>query len=180
MYKPIKNYPNYVIHDNGLVENIKTGRFLHPMFFGNGYLRVGLSKEGEQKFFLIHRLVAEAFLPNPENFPIVNHKDGNPSNNNVSNLEWCSQEYNANYQTSTTKRGPKPRPDVPQKEPKPKIGKYNLDGELIKIYNSISEAALDLGNPRAQANISRCLHHKSHYNTAYGYKWEFLPGQKNS
>lgn len=180
MFKKIKDYPNYVIHDNGLVQNIKSGRFLHPMFFGNGYLRVGLSKDGEQRHFLIHRLVAEAFLPNPDNLPIVNHKDGNPSNNNVSNLEWCSQEYNAQYKTETTKRGPKPRTDIPPKEPKPKIGQYNLNNELLYEYDSIKAAAEALGSTAFQANISKCLHHKPHYHTAYGYRWEYLPGPKNS
>lgn len=52
MYKEIDNYPNYIVYDNGKIQNIKTGRILQPQFFGNGYLRVGLSKNGKQKYFL--------------------------------------------------------------------------------------------------------------------------------
>ena len=173
MYKEIPNYPNYIIYDNGRVQNKNSGRFLHPQFFGNGYLRVGLSKNGEQKMFLIHRLVAEAFLDNPGNLPIVNHKDGNPSNNNVTNLEWCSQEYNTNYKTETTRRGPKPRLDIPPRQRK-LVGQYSVDGELLATYRSITEAAQAIGKPKGQANICGCVNHKPHYNTAYGYVWEYI------
>lgn len=65
----------------------------------NGYKQVQLSKNGKGKNHLVHRLVAIAFIPNPNNLPVVNHKDENPSNNNVDNLEWCTQEYNINYGT---------------------------------------------------------------------------------
>ena len=63
----------------------------------NGYKVVILYKDGKKKNYLVHRLVAIAFLPNPNNLPIINHKDENPSNNNVNNLEWCTQAYNTNY-----------------------------------------------------------------------------------
>ena len=173
MYKEIENYPNYVIHDNGRVQNIKTGRILHPQFYGNGYLRVGLYKNGEVKFFLIHRLVAAAFLPNPNNWPVVNHKDGNPSNNNVNNLEWCTQEYNTNYNSPTTRRGPKPRLDIPPKPQKRKIQQYDLEGNLLNEYNTIKEAAEAIGRNNGYGNICRCLNHQPHFNTAYGYVWEY-------
>lgn len=62
-----------------------------------GYKRVNLCKDGKNKIYSIHRLVALAFIPNPNNYPIINHKDENPSNNAVWNLEWCTQEYNINY-----------------------------------------------------------------------------------
>ena len=177
MYKEIDDYPNYVVYDNGRIQNIKTGRFLQPQFFGNGYLRVGLSHEGKQKQHLIHRLVAQAFLPNPNNLPVVNHKDGNPSNNNVSNLEWCTQEYNTNYDTETTQRGPKPykpHKEIPPRKPKRKIGQYDTAGNLIAVYNSIIEAAEAIGKAQGQSNICNCANHKPHYNTAYGYVWEYI------
>lgn len=64
----------------------------------DGYKYIGLSKKGEKrKNYRIHRLVATAFIPNPNNLPYINHKDTNPSNNHVDNLEWCTIEYNNNY-----------------------------------------------------------------------------------
>lgn len=65
----------------------------------NGYKRVSLVKNGKGKNYLVHRLVAIAFIPNPDNLPIVNHKNEDKTNNNVNNLEWCTQEYNINYGT---------------------------------------------------------------------------------
>ena len=71
----------------------------------DGYLVVRLSKESKSKIYLVHRLVVEAFLENPNNYPEVNHKDENPGNNNVSNLEWCDTNYNINYGTRNERAG---------------------------------------------------------------------------
>lgn len=65
----------------------------------NTYKKIALYKNGEIKYYYIHRLVAQAFMPNPNNYPVVNHKDENKSNNVVWNLEWCTQQYNCNYGT---------------------------------------------------------------------------------
>lgn len=67
------------------------------------YLEVYLYKNGEREPFLVHRLVAQAFIPNHKNLPDVNHKDENPTNNHVDNLEWCTKEYNNNYGNRTKK-----------------------------------------------------------------------------
>ena len=64
-----------------------------------GYLRITLNKNGKYKTFAVHRLVAEAFIPNPNNLPCVNHKDENQFNNDFRNLEWCTYKYNSNYGT---------------------------------------------------------------------------------
>ena len=74
-------------------------KILKPKINNNGYLKVGLYKNGKVKIFLVHRLVATAFIPNPDNLPVVNHRDENPSNNSVENLEWCTAKYNINYGT---------------------------------------------------------------------------------
>jgi hypothetical protein len=87
--KKIKNYEDYQISCNGVVINSK-GVELKCSPFNHGYSRVGLSKNNKQKFFLRHRLVAETYIPNPNNLPEVNHKDGNKLNNHVNNLEWCT------------------------------------------------------------------------------------------
>lgn len=73
------------------------GRILAQAKNNKGYLRTGINTNGKQVFKYVHRLVAETFLPNPNNLPEVNHIDNNPLNNNVSNLEWCTHEYNVQY-----------------------------------------------------------------------------------
>ena len=69
-----------------------------------GYLQLGLHKEGVEKKYLVHRLVAENFLENPYNYPEINHIDENKQNNSVSNLEWCSRAYNVNYGNTQKRR----------------------------------------------------------------------------
>lgn len=93
VFKNILNYDNYQIGDNGSVINSKTGRILRPGISSQaGYLMVILSKNGVKKNHYIHRLVAEYFVNNPNNYNMVIHKDSNPLNNSVSNLEWTLPE----------------------------------------------------------------------------------------
>lgn len=100
----------------------------------NGYCYVELSKNGVTRKINVHCLVAKVFVPNPNNYPIINHKDENPSNNCFDNLEWCSYSYNTNYGTANEKRS--------QKQSK-RVACYTKNGELIKIYNSIIETTKD-------------------------------------
>lgn len=111
MWKTIKGYEGlYEISDKGEVRSfdrvlpcghnsshIRKGKILTPCGNGKGYLQIYLIKDGKAKKFYIHRLVAEAFIDNPNNYPIINHKDENRSNNEASNLEWCNHLYNSNY-----------------------------------------------------------------------------------
>ena len=83
-------------------------RILKPMITNN-YYSVGLSKEGKVKCIRVHRLVAIAFIPNPDNLPCINHKDENKLNNKVENLEWCTITYNNNYNGHNTKINAKKR-----------------------------------------------------------------------
>ena len=86
MRKKIPNYDNYFIYDNGDVLNISTNKILKGSIGENGYKYYRLSKHNNKKMFYAHRLVAEIFIENPYNLPIVNHKDGNKLNNNINNL----------------------------------------------------------------------------------------------
>jgi hypothetical protein len=95
-----------------------------------GYVNVALSKDGYTKPMYVHRLVAEAFIPNPNNYPVINHKDENKENNTVDNLEWCTIKYNNNYGTriKTAKQ----------------VNQYDLAGNFIKKWESINEASKEL------------------------------------
>lgn len=98
IWKPISGYENlYNISNLGNVFSIKSNRNIKPIKNYKGYLMVGLCKNKKRKNYLVHRLVAGAFIDNPNNLPEINHKDENPSNNVVFNLEWCTHKYNMNY-----------------------------------------------------------------------------------
>ena len=77
--------------------SVVQGKTLHPKSNKDGYKEVALCKDGKMYYRRVHRLVASAFIPNPNNYPVINHIDENPSNNCVSNLEWCSKSYNTKY-----------------------------------------------------------------------------------
>ena len=98
-YKYIKGFPQYVIYTDGRVLNIKTKKFLKQHNDSCGYKHVTLYRgtKRSRKTFKVHRLVADAFIPNPNNLQEVNHKDENKANNNVWNLEWCTRKYNFEY-----------------------------------------------------------------------------------
>lgn len=104
---------------------------LFPKKIKTGYLQVTLYKNGKCVYSRVHRLVAEAFLPNPDNLPIVNHKDEIKTNNFVNNLEWCTIEYNNNYGTH--------QQIAKEKLSKSVIG-FNDDGEILYEFKSIAEA----------------------------------------
>lgn len=100
IWKPVVGYEDkYLVSNLGRVKSFWTNRLLKPTKRKKTeeYLRVGLWDGKKQHGISLHRLVATAFLPNPNNFPVINHKDENPTNNCVDNLEWCTQQYNTNY-----------------------------------------------------------------------------------
>lgn len=91
---------NYYVHDDGVVFNAKTLRFIKPQSNGN-YYKVTLSIQGKEKQFLVHRLVAKAFIPNPENKPEVNHINGDKFDNRAENLEWVTASENQIHSVKT-------------------------------------------------------------------------------
>lgn len=97
IFKIIEDYPNYEVSNLGNVRNKKTGKVLKPDKTIKGYLRVNFLKDGKLKHYLVHRLVATVFIPNPENKPQVNHIDGDKTNNQVENLEWNTYSENLKH-----------------------------------------------------------------------------------
>ena len=97
IWKHVKGYDKYFVSSMGNVMNIKTGRILKPVDNGKGYIFVSLCSHGNSLTHLVHRLVAEAFIPNPKNKPEVNHRDEVKTNNLLGNLEWLTRTENNNY-----------------------------------------------------------------------------------
>lgn len=103
-WRPVKGYEGlYEVSNLGRVKSLKYGkeRILKPLKNRDGYLFVILYRNRKRNGLKVHRLVAAAFIPNPEGFPEVNHRDEDKTNNVVSNLEWCTHKYNSNFGTRT-------------------------------------------------------------------------------
>lgn len=97
-YKNIEGFRYYyAVNSVGDVISIRSGKNLTPKRHTGGYLQVCLSVNQVKSYRYIHRLVAEAFIDNPDNLPIVNHKDTDKRNNNYLNLEWCTQQHNIDH-----------------------------------------------------------------------------------
>lgn len=113
IWRPVEGYEGlYEVSSYGRVKSLdrydrrkcfRKGRILIQNNDGRGYMSVQLCVNGKIKKYLVHRLVSQAFIPNPDVLPEVNHKDENPENNSVTNLEWCDRKYNVNYGTRKDK-----------------------------------------------------------------------------
>ena len=167
-WKPVVGYEGlYMVSNWGRVKSIKFGkeRILKPGTNNYGYLLVKLCKDGKVKAFTVHRLVAEAFLPNPHNYPCVNHKDENKQNNVVSNLEWCTHEYNNTYGTRIER--------VAEKTTNGKCSKpvlqYTLNGEFVREWESTAECGRNGFN---QGNVVTCCQGK--LKKYKGFIWRYL------
>ena len=114
----------------------------------------------------MHRLVAKAFVLNPNGYDIVNHKDESRDNNHADNLEWCTQEYNVNYGTSIQRLS---ESHINRSDLSKTVEMLSLDGELLKEFPSAREAARFVG--ASNSNISRCC--RDHSKTCKGYRWRY-------
>ena len=145
-----------------------TSHILKPHKGNNGYLMVMIYTKERNKNFLVHRLVAQAFIPNPNNYRCINHKDENKLNNCVSNLEWCTHRYNNNYNNKGKRISASLKNNSLITKP---VYQLDKDGNIINEYKSITKAAEALGIKCAE--ISRvCLGHKYRH-TAHGFGWKF-------
>lgn len=177
MEKIIENTNNlYSVTDDGKVisyNKYPEGHVLSPALIGNGYKAVVIKySDGKFKMKYIHRLVAEAFVPNPDGYPIINHIDENKLNNHSYNLEWCTAEYNCNY---TSKKNI-PRKASESGAPK-RVALLDENGEIERVFYAISDAAnfIKPENPEsAYVMIAIVCHGKKNHKTACGRKWKFI------
>ena len=167
MKKLIKGYENYSISDTGIVTNEKTGRILKPNNNGKGYLYIRLGYKSPNLY--IHKLVAEAFISNPENLPEIDHINTVKSDNSVSNLRWCSHKENMN--NSLTLKKTTATPSKGQSKLAKKVQGISLmDGSKV-IFNSLIEAAEFVGC-KSSSNISNNI--AGRIKQVKGYVWSFI------
>ena len=157
-WRAIKGYEGlYEVSNTGRVRTIKKGSpYVLKMYDKFGYKDVMLWKNNKMKNKRVHRLVAEAFIPNPNLYPIINHKDENPLNNSVWNLEWCTAKYNSTYGRAQDWKF----------KPIKMINTINKD---VKLYKSIAEASKDLNIPTT--TIVNVLHRNSTMKNGLDFKY---------
>lgn len=149
----------YQISSDGKVWNVKSGATLRGNVNSHGYVVVSLTKDGVKKDCKLHRLLALAFLPNPNDYDCVNHKDGNKLNNSLDNLEWCTKGYNNRHarEQLDIDFGAKP------------VCQTTMSGDFVAFWANLSQAAKSAGV--SPACIARCC--EGYANSAGGYRWEF-------
>lgn len=161
IWKDIQGYEGiYQASSYGRIKSIKKNKNL-IMKLGihrDGYYKIKLCKNGDKKWYQVHRLIAKTFLPNENNYPCVNHKDENKLNNHIDNLEWCTTLYNNTYGTRIER--------VRNKCSKPII-QYDLNNNFIKEYPSLSEAH----RQTKIWGICKCVY--GIYKQAGGYIWGY-------
>ena len=181
IWRPVKGFEGlYEVSNCGRVKRLisrgKTVNKILKQWIRNVYYAVALRKDKKTKVYSVHRLVAEAFIPNPDNLPCVNHKDENKVNNCVDNLEWCTNKYNQNYGT------------LPQRRSKfnaKQVASMDDNGNIIEIFSSIMEVekilksrgiAVNFGNIAKVCRKEKCMKNGKWYERrkAGGYHWEFM------
>lgn len=155
----VRSLDRKAVNSAGVMHHTK-GKILSSSKVGHSYNKTIFSANGRKETPRICRLVATAFIPNPDNLPQVNHKDENTGNDCADNLEWCDSKYNMNYGTATKRRGLKTRKSVNQ---------YSLDGTFIHCWDSIKDAEKHTGV--YHSHISACC--KGKLKTSGGFKWEY-------
>lgn len=158
IWKPVQGFEGlYEVSNLGRVKSIGTYNtckkgIMCPMIDTDGYPHVRLYNSGVSRDVSIHRLVALAFIPNPNNYKYVNHKDEDTRNNTVGNLEWCTNSYNLAYSNGK------------------KVKQYSKSGDFIKEFNCIADASRECNIPTT--NISKCCKGKRH--SAGKYIWKYV------
>lgn len=160
----VKSLVRTSFHSKGYVVQYKE-KILKQSFEKNGYVRIGLSRDGKTKSYYVHVLVASAFILNPDNLPEVNHIDENKMNNSVENLEWCNHSYNSNHGTRAERISKANTNNI-------KISKSVLCVETGIVYPSVHEAGRQM-NLNFSEIACVCRGHRNR-KTAGGYHWKYI------
>ena len=161
VWKQVPGFSKYMVSNQGRVksfaQNKVHGRIIKPTWISGGYLSVKLSDDNcVSHERLVHRLVAMAFIDNPNNYPQVNHKNENKRDNRVDNLEWCDNKYNANYGTRSERIAKANTGNPLRFAP---VFSIDFDGNFA-FYSSVKEAAEK--NGLFPSNIIRTINGRSH------------------
>lgn len=145
IWKDIPGFEDgYMISNLGRVYSKYTKK-IRKTQFARGYESVTLKRDEKQHCLFVHRLVAQTFLSNPDNLPIVNHKDENPMNNCADNLEWCTYSYNNSYNDIAKRKS---------KKFQKKVYVYDKEGNLAKEYSSVGEAERDINGSNGSISMA--------------------------
>lgn len=172
IWKPIIGYEGqYEVSNLGNVKTLNyynrgCEKFLKPRDNTKGYFIVALYKNGIRKYYSLHRLVANTFIPNPDNKPCINHIDEIKTNNIIENLEWCTVKEN-NIHGSKLERNAKSN----REREHLLIGQFDKDNNLIKIYNGLREVS-DAGFN--SGNVSSCCTGRKYHTYHKGFIWKYL------
>ena len=170
-WRVIKDFPNYSVSEFGDIRNNETSKILAWRSSKKGYVQVVLCWHGEHKYKYVHRLVAEAFIPNSLNKPEVNHIDGNKKNNSVNNLEWVTSSENKNHLYNVLDST-----DLRKRLGMSRKGEKNSGSRKVvriedgKVYSCITDAARDIGVHRmCVSDVCRGVQ-----KTTKGYHYKYL------
>lgn len=171
MWKMIPVDNNYEASTDGQIREIKTHKIISQWLDKDGYLLATLS----DKLYRVHRLIALTFINNPNNLPVVNHKNFNKHDNHVANLEWVTYSENSKHSFTGAHRLKSVQQWAERVQPlaaeasKTKVAQYDLQGNLLNVYDSQREASEKTGTCRS--SITRCV--TGYRKTAGGYKWKY-------
>ena len=189
IWKDIEGFDNYQISNLCRVKNVKFNRFVKPLLGKHGYVCVNLYKDGKLKHLLLHRLLALAFIPNPENKPCIDHINTDRTDNRIENLRWATQKENHNNPLSLINHANASRGRVVSEEQKKrqsekmkgrfkgvrkfskKIIQLTLDGNFVREWDSIKDAADSFGV--SSSAIWNCLNGKCQVKSIKGFIWKY-------
>ncbi len=173
IWKDIPNFEGlYQINEKGEVKDLNRNYIRKNSISTTGYYSIRLRKNKKYKNFLIHRLIALLFIPNPNKYPIINHKDSNRLNNDIDNIEWCTHKQNTKAMIDQE------RNIAPWKDKKGKLNhrskpvlQFDRDMNFIKEWENAMEIQRELGF--LAGNVSACCRGNKNYSYAYGFIWKY-------